>query len=57
MIFESANGECMGRMYEKSHEIIMKLPLDEKLHIYENVIDFLIDIVTIGYVAIDLKRN
>ena len=31
----------------------MNLPLDEKLHIYENVIDFLIDIVAMGYVAID----
>lgn len=53
MIFEWADGECMGRMYEKSHEIIMKLPLDEKLPIYESAIDFLIDIVTMGYVAID----
>lgn len=53
MVFEWADGECMGRMYEKSHEIIMKLSVDEKLHIYENVIDFLIDIAAMGYVAID----
>lgn len=53
MVFEWADGECMGRMYEKSHEIIMNLPLAEKLDIYENVIDFLIDIVRMGYVAID----
>ncbi len=53
MIFEWADGECMGRMYEKSHEIIMKLPVDEKLRIYECVIDFLIDIAAMGYVAID----
>lgn len=53
MIFEWADGECMGRMYEKSHDMLMKLPLDEKLHIYESVIDFLIDIVAMGYVAID----
>jgi len=53
MIFEWADGECMGRMYEKSHEIIMNLPLDEKLHIYEDVIEFLADIAKLGYVAID----
>ncbi len=54
MIFEWADGECMGRMYERSHDMIMKLPLDEKLHIFECVIDFLIDIAAAGYVAVDL---
>lgn len=53
MIFDWVDGECMGRMYEKSHEIIMNLPLDEKLHIYVNIIDFLIEITKMGYVAID----
>lgn len=53
MVFDWADGECMGRMYERSHEMIMNLPLDEKLHIYEEVIDFMIDIAKTGYVAID----
>lgn len=53
MVFDWADGECMGRMYESSHKMIMNLPLDEKLHIYEDVIDFMIDIAKMGYVAID----
>lgn len=53
MIFDWADGECMGRMYEESHKRIMNLPIEEKLHIYVEVIDFLNDIAKMGYVAID----
>lgn len=27
MVFEWKDGECMGRMYEESHQNIMNLPL------------------------------
>lgn len=53
MIFDWADGECMGRMYEESHKIIMNLPLEEKLHIYAEVTDFMIEVAKMGYVAVD----
>ncbi|KLU72553.1 MAG: hypothetical protein RHS_1794 [Robinsoniella sp. RHS] len=53
MIFEWQDGECMGRMYEESHRNIMSLPLDEKILIFQSIIDFLIDTAKMGYVAID----
>lgn len=53
MIFDWADGECMGRMYEESHRIMMNLPIEEKLQIYTEVTDFLIAVAKMGYVAID----
>lgn len=53
LIFDWADGECMGRMYKESHKIIMNLSMEEKLHIFAEVIDFLNDIAKMGYVAID----
>lgn len=53
MIFDWADGECMGRMYEESHKIIMNLPIEEKLHIYAEVTDFMIEVAKTGYVAVD----
>lgn len=53
MIFQWQDGECMGRMYEESHRNIMNLPLDEKILIFQSIINFLIDTAKMGYVAID----
>lgn len=53
MIFEWADGGCMGRMYERSHREIMALPDGEKLHIFAEITDFLMDIAGQGYVAVD----
>ena len=53
MVFEWKDGECMGRMYEESHQNIMNLPLKDKLHIFSDVIEFLKSIANEGYVAID----
>lgn len=53
MIFEWRDGECMGRMYEESHKNIMQLPVDDKIHIFSDIIEFLQDITQEGYVAID----
>ncbi len=53
MVFEWRDGECMGRMYEESHWNIMNLPPDEKLHIFQDIIDFLEAVAGMGYVAID----
>ncbi len=53
MVFEWADGECMGRMYEQSHRAIMGLPVKEKLAMFDTIIDFLAAVVAAGYVAID----
>lgn len=53
LIFDWADGECMGRMYEESHKVIMNLPIEEKLNIYAEVMDFMIEVAKRGYVAID----
>lgn len=44
MIFEWANGACMGRSFPSSHERIMSLSIEDKLNIFEQITDFLIDI-------------
>lgn len=53
MVFAWADGECMGRMYESSHKIIMNLPVDEKIRMFQTIIDFLVAVAETGYVAID----
>ncbi len=53
MIFAWSEGECMGRMYEDSHEKIMSLPISDKLNIFEQIIDFLIYVASKSYLAID----
>lgn len=53
VIFEWADGECMGRMYMESHKNIMCLPVKEKVNIFQSIIVFLRDIAEMGYIAID----
>ena len=52
-VFDWAEGECMGRMYEDSHKKIMALPVEEKLGIFAAVIDFLKYTASKGRTAID----
>lgn len=52
-VFDWAEGECMGRMYEGSHKKIMALPVEEKLGIFAAVTDFLKYTASKGFVAID----
>lgn len=52
-IFDWADGECMGRMYEDSHRRIMALTVEEKTKIFSSVIDFLKFTAAQGYQAID----
>ena len=53
LIFDWAEGECMGRMYEDSHKRIMALPVTEKLSIFGEVTDFLKSTAAQGYTAVD----
>ena len=53
MIFKWASGDCMGRMYPAAHRRFMNLPIDARLSIFHDVLDFLVFINSQGYVAID----
>lgn len=53
LVFDWADGECMGRMYEESHRRIMGLPTEEKLGIFSAVTDFLKYTAASGYTAVD----
>lgn len=51
-VFEYGEGRCMCPMYGE-HERFMALPFEEKLGIYETVLDFHEHVHRRGYVAID----
>lgn len=53
VIFKWADGDCMGRMYPASHRRFMQLPVEEKLLVYRDVLDFLDYVAQERYVAID----
>lgn len=53
MVFKWADGDCMGRMYPAAHRRFIQLPVEEKLQVYEDVLDFLEYVAREGYVAID----
>lgn len=53
MVFDWAEGECMGRMYDESHARFMRLPVNEKLRVFGDIIDFMQHVARSGYVAID----
>lgn len=52
-VFRWAEGDCMGRMYEKSHRRFMTLPVKARLRVYRDVLDFLDYVNQAGYAAID----
>ena len=43
----------MGRMYPESHRRFMELPVEEKLQVYGDILDFLEYVAQEGYVAVD----
>lgn len=53
MVFKWADGDCMGRMYPAAHRRFMQLPVEEKLQVYGDVLDFLEYVAREGYAAID----
>ena len=52
-VFAWVDAECMGRMYEKSREKFMQMPLESKLRVYEDILRFHAHVAACGYVAID----
>lgn len=53
MVFDWAQGDCMGRMYPQEHERFMALPIEHKLRVFEDVLAFHAHVAARGYVAID----
>lgn len=53
VIYEWADGECMGRMYPLSREKFMQMSLDIKLQVFSDILAFHSHVASCGYVAID----
>ncbi|MCL2528158.1 MAG: phosphotransferase [Defluviitaleaceae bacterium] len=53
MIFDWTDSECMGRQYPKSREKFMKMPIETRLQVYQDILAFHAHVVKQGYVAID----
>ena len=53
MAFEWVDTECMGRMYPLSRQKFMKIPLETKVKVFEDILEFHAYVHTQGYVAID----
>ena len=53
MVFKWADGDCMGRMYPAAHSRFMQLPIDARLTVFHDILDFFEYIVSQNYVAID----
>ncbi len=52
-VFRWAEGDCMGRMYPEPHARFMALPLETRMAVYRDVLDFLAYVNRQGYVAVD----
>ncbi len=53
MVFEWTDAECMGRQYPLSREKFLQMPLDMKLRVFDDILDFHTHVVNNGYVAVD----
>jgi serine/threonine-protein kinase len=53
MIFKWATGDCMGRAYPASHKQFMELPVEAKLDVFQDLLDFFAYVAAQNYVAID----
>ena len=53
LIFQWADGDCMGRMYPASHRRFMRLPLDARLAVFRDILSFFEYTAAQSYVAID----
>ena len=53
MIFEWTGAECMGRQYPLSREKFMQMPLDKRLRVFDEILEFHAHVAKQGYVAVD----
>jgi aminoglycoside phosphotransferase (APT) family kinase protein len=53
LVFEWSDGECMGRQYPLSRCKFMKIPLETKLRVFDDILSFHAYVHEQGYVAVD----
>jgi len=53
MVFEWTDAECMGMQYPKSREKFKQMPLDMRLHLFDDILSFHAHVIKQNYVAID----
>ena len=53
LVFQWADGDCMGRMYPAAHRRFMQLPLDARLAVFRDILSFFEYTAAQSYVAID----
>ncbi len=53
MVFQWAAGDCMGRMYPAAHRRLMQLPVDARVTVFRDILNFFEYIASQNYVAID----
>ena len=53
MAFDWVDAECMCKMYPLSREKFMQMPLDTKMQVFDDILDFHIYTAKRGYVAVD----
>lgn len=53
VMFEWADGECMGRMYPLSRQKFLQLPYSTRLDVFDDILSFHAYVIKQGYVAID----
>lgn len=53
VIFEWADGECMGRQYPVSRQKFLKMPYSTRLNVFNEILFFHKHVIKQGYIAID----
>lgn len=53
MVFQWADGDCMGRMYPAAHQRFMQLPISARLDVFRDIVRFFEYVASQNYVAID----
>ena len=53
MIFEWTDAECLGKQYPLSREKFLQMPMDTKISVFGDILDFHMYVAEQGYVALD----
>jgi len=53
MIFEWTDAECLGKQYPASREKFLQMPMDTKISVFNDILDFHMYVIAQGYAAID----
>ena len=57
MVFKWVDGDCIGRMYPAAHRRFMRLPIEDKLTVFRDILSFFEYVASQSYVAIDFFRK